>query len=185
MSAQNRSDEYLMEHIDKAVSELVFPKYKLQKAYNYYNGYRDAEQYRYLEENFGIGNPTSIEFTPLIRKHVDALLGEYLGTPLLPKVSCKDKETISKISRDKELQINKEVYQYLQQHLNNQILAFLGGQEVTDKAVEAQLNKLVEDINNLSKTIKTKTEGKIYSMVCFDKEIELKSLLKKEGITND
>ena len=46
MSAQNRSDEYLMEHIDKAVSELVFPKYKLQKAYNYYNGYRDAEQYR-------------------------------------------------------------------------------------------------------------------------------------------
>lgn len=51
MSAQNRSDEYLMEHIDKAVSELVFPKYKLQKAYNYYNGYRDAEQYRYLEEN--------------------------------------------------------------------------------------------------------------------------------------
>ena len=148
MSAQNRSDEYLMEHIDKAVSELVFPKYKLQKAYNYYNGYRDAEQYRYLEENFGIGNPTSIEFTPLIRKHVDALLGEYLGTPLLPKVSCKDKETISKISRDKELQINKEVYQYLQQHLNNQILAFLGGQEVTDKAVEAQLNKLVEDINN-------------------------------------
>lgn len=148
MSAQNRSDEYLMEHIDKAVSELVFPKYKLQKAYNYYNGYRDAEQYRYLEENFGIGNPTSIEFTPLIRKHVDALLGEYLGTPLLPKVSCKDKETISKISRDKELQINKEVYQYLQQHLNNQILAFLGGQEVTDKAVEAQLNKLVEEINN-------------------------------------
>ena len=111
MSAQNRSDEYLMEHIDKAVSELVFPKYKLQKAYNYYNGYRDAEQYRYLEENFGIGNPTSIEFTPLIRKHVDALLGEYLGTPLLPKVSCKDKETISKISRDKEL-IRKYINTY-------------------------------------------------------------------------
>lgn len=148
MNVHNRGDEYLIERIDKAVSELVFPKYKLQKAYNYYNGYRDAEQYRYLEENFGIGNPTSIEFTPLIRKHVDALLGEYLGTPLLPKVSCKDKETISKITREKELKITKEAYQYLQSHLNNQILAFLGGQNVTDKAVEAQLNKLVEDINN-------------------------------------
>lgn len=148
MSVHNRGDEYLMEHIDKAVSELVYPKYKLQKAYNYYNGYRDAEQYRYLEENFGIGNPTSIEFTPLIRKHVDALLNEYLGTPLLPKVSCKDKETISKITRDKELKITEEVYGYLQRHLNNQILRFLNGQDITDKAVEQQINKLVEEINN-------------------------------------
>lgn len=40
---------------------------------------------------------------------------------------------------------------------------------------------LVEDINNLSKTIKTKTEGKIYSMVCFDKEIELKRIIKEEN----
>ena len=148
MSVHNRGDEYLMEHIDKAVSELVYPKYKLQKAYNYYNGYRDAEQYRYLEENFGIGNPTSIEFTPLIRKHVDALLNEYLGTPLLPKVSCNDKETISKITRDKELKITEEVYGYLQRHLNNQILRFLNGQDITDKAVEQQINKLVEEINN-------------------------------------
>ena len=148
MSVHNRGDEYLMEHIDKAVSELVYPKYKLQKAYNYYNGYRDAEQYRYLEENFGIGNPTSIEFTPLIRKHVDALLNEYLGTPLLPKVACKDKETISKITRDKELKITEEVYGYLQRHLNNQILRFLNGQDITDKAVEQQINKLVEEINN-------------------------------------
>lgn len=147
-ASSSRGDDYLMEHIDKAVSELVFPKYKLQKAYNYYNGYRDAEQYRYLEENFGIGNPTSIEFTPLIRKHVDALLGEYLGTPLLPKVSCKDKETITKITRDKELAITREVFTYLKKHLNNQILKFLGGQEITDKAVEEQINKLIEDIDN-------------------------------------
>ena len=40
---------------------------------------------------------------------------------------------------------------------------------------------LVEDINNLGKTIKTKTEGKIYSMVCFDKEIELKRIIKEEN----
>ena len=71
MGANKRSDDYLIEKIDKAVNELVFNKWKLQKAYNYYNGKRDAEQFRYLEENFGIGNPTSIEFTPLIKKHVD------------------------------------------------------------------------------------------------------------------
>ena len=45
------SNEY---KINKAINELVFPKYTLKKAYNYYNGVRDPEQFRYLESNFGI-----------------------------------------------------------------------------------------------------------------------------------
>ena len=49
----------------------------------------------------------------------------------------------------------------------------------------AHINKdkiiLVEDINNLSNIIKKKTEGNIYSMVCFDKEIELKRIIKEEN----
>ena len=40
---------------------------------------------------------------------------------------------------------------------------------------------LVEDINNLGEIIKTKTKGKIYSMVCFDKEIQLKKIIKEEN----
>ena len=39
---------------------------------------------------------------------------------------------------------------------------------------------LVDDLSNLSKIIKTKTKGNIYSMVCFDKEIELKRIIKEE-----
>nr|DAK03726.1 MAG TPA: hypothetical protein [Bacteriophage sp.] len=42
-----------------------------------------------------------------------------MDIPLLPKVSCKDKETISKITRDKELQITEQVYTFLKRHLNN------------------------------------------------------------------
>ena len=45
---------------------------------------------------------------------------------------------------------------------------------------------LIEDLNNeLISVLRNKTKGSIYSCTCFDKEIELKSLLKKEGITND
>lgn len=40
---------------------------------------------------------------------------------------------------------------------------------------------LVEDIKDLSNIIKTKTTGKIFSMVCFDKEIELKKIIKEEN----
>ena len=74
MMERNKSDEELIQKTDIAISELVYDKDDLQKAYNYYNCKRDAEQFKYLEENFGLGNPTSIEFTPLIRKHVDALI---------------------------------------------------------------------------------------------------------------
>ena len=45
---------------------------------------------------------------------------------------------------------------------------------------------LINDLNKeLISTLKEKTIGNIYSCVCFDKEIELKSLLKKEGIIHD
>ena len=62
-----RDNDYLMEMADTAIAELVYDKHHLIKAYNYYSGIRDQEQFRHLEENFGLGNPTSISFTPLIR----------------------------------------------------------------------------------------------------------------------
>ena len=40
---------------------------------------------------------------------------------------------------------------------------------------------LIEDIKDLGEIIKTKTTGKIFSMVCFDKEIELKKIIKEEN----
>ena len=92
-----KTEGELIEYTNRTINELVYPKYKLKKAYNYYNGIRDPEQFRYLETNFGIGSPTSLEFIPLIKKHVDALVGEYLESPVLPKITCKDSNTISNI----------------------------------------------------------------------------------------
>ena len=44
---------------------------------------------------------------------------------------------------------------------------------------------LIESVDEeLISNLKSKTKGTIYSCVCFDKEIELKNVLKKEGITN-
>jgi hypothetical protein len=84
------SDEYLIKKADEAINELVHDKVHLYKAYNYYSGIRDRDQFKHLEENYGLGNPTSVKFTPLVRKHVDALVGEFLTLPIKPKVSCKD-----------------------------------------------------------------------------------------------
>lgn len=140
--------EELIEKTDKAISELVYSKYDLQKAYNYYNGVRDADQFRYLEEVYGANTPTALHFTPLIKKHIDALIGEYLGTPIIPKIFCKDSETINNIDREKQLRIAQELHTYLQGHLKNSILNFVNGKNINDGLVEQQLKRIVEDINN-------------------------------------
>lgn len=140
--------EELIEKTDKAIAELVYSKYDLQKAYNYYNGIRDADQFRYLEEVYGANTPTALHFTPLIKKHIDALIGEYLGTPIIPKIFCKDSETINNIDREKQLKIAQELHSYLQSHLKNSILNFVNGKNINDGLVEQQLKRIVEDINN-------------------------------------
>lgn len=140
-------EKELIDKTNEAIAELVYDKYELQKAYNYYNGKRDPEQFRYLEENFGIGSSTSVEFTPLLKKHVDALVGEYLGTPILPKISCKDSDTISNITREKQLEITKGIVKFLKDHLSNSILKFIDGKDITDKAVKTQLDKIIQDID--------------------------------------
>ena len=144
-------DQELIDYTNKTISELVYPKWDLQKAYNYYNGKMDADQYRYIEEQYGIGNPTSVKFIPLIKKHLDALVGEYLGSPILPKVSCKDSNTISKITREKELTINKGLMDFLNKRLKNKILQYIQeGQKnpIVDGSIQEELDKIKEDLND-------------------------------------
>lgn len=141
------TENELLDKTNDIISELVVNKHKLQKAFNYYNGKRDKEQFRYLEENCGIGSPTSVNFTPLLRKHVDALVGEFLGTPILPKVSCKDNTTISHINREKQLALTAKVTTFLKTHLNNSLLKFISGREVTDRNIKQQLDKIIDDLD--------------------------------------
>ena len=137
----------MIDKTNEAIAELVYDKYELQKAYNYYAGKRDPEQYRYLEENYGIGNPTSVEFTPLIKKHVDALIGEFLGTPIIPKISCKDDDTISNIYREKQLKIKETIIKYLKGNLQKSIMQIINGKDPTDTQIKQQLDKIIQDVD--------------------------------------
>lgn len=139
-----------IKQIDKAINELIYPKVALQKAYNYYHSRRDADQFKHIEENYGIGVPTGITFNPLVRPHIDRLIGEYLGLNQDLKITCKDEETISNIMREKQLMISKELYTHLKKYLeNNIILSIVNDQEnAIDPFIEKQLNKIANDIND-------------------------------------
>lgn len=150
------SDQYLTENCDRIIGELVKEKEHLFKAYNYFNGVRDHYQYEHLEKNEGVGNPTSIGFTPLVRKHVEAIVGEYLTTDPKPRISCKDKKTLSNIFRDKELAVAQKIKQWLSQYLENAIYSaiFTGGQEqngqqqqIVDQEIQREMTEIEDMVN--------------------------------------
>lgn len=153
--SDKKSDDYFIQQIDLAIAELVYDKDHLKKAYNYYNGIRDADQFRHLEENFGVGTPTSVEFIPLIRRHIDVLVGEHLQNKIKPNISCKDSETLSKINKEKMEVIYTEelnlIKGQLMQNLNYALMTpeeqqQTGGTPPVDRATEEKLAKLKLDI---------------------------------------
>lgn len=145
MNAMNKEKE--IEKINKCINELVYDKVQLRKAYNYYHCTRDEEQFRHIEDNYGIGTPTSVGFTPLIKKHVDVLVGEYLELDPDLQITCKDEKTISNIMRDKQLKIHEAAYKYFEKQLNNVLLqVFVDGKEpVVDALFEQELAQIKKD----------------------------------------
>ncbi len=138
-----------IEKINKHIQDLVYEKIQLKKAYNYYHCQRDAEQFRHIEDNYGVGVPTSISFTPLIKKHIDVLVGEYLELDPELQISCKDEETVSNIMRDKKIKIDTELYNTLKKYLHNTVLSiFFENQQVTnDPYIEKELIKIKKNID--------------------------------------
>ena len=132
--------------IDAAITELIYDKKAIKKAYNYYHKRRDREQFLHIEENYGIGVPTGVGFNPLVRPHIDRLVGEYLGLEQDLKISCKDSATLDNIMRDKQIAINKACSDYLKKYLQNNIIASII--ENKESSVDPYIDKELEKIKN-------------------------------------
>lgn len=139
-----------IDQIDKHIQDLVYEKIQLKKAYNYYHCVRDEDQFRHIEDNYGIGSPTSIGFTPLVKKHIDVLVGEYLELDPELQISCKDDATIEDIMREKKLKIDSELLNLLKTKLQNSLVdLFLNEQSKgIDPYIEQEIASLKENINN-------------------------------------
>ena len=135
--------------IDLAIDELVYDKTALKMAYNYYHSKRDVDQFKHLEENYGIGVPTGVSFNPLVRPHIDRLVGEYLGLNQDLKVTCKDDETLGLIMRSKQLEIQNQTQLYLKKYIKNVIISsVVNNEEVTlDPFIESEIQKIANNIN--------------------------------------
>lgn len=170
-----------IEKINHCISDLVYDKIALKKAYNYYHGIRDAEQFRHIEENYGIGVPTSVGFTPLIKKHIDVLVGEYLELDPDLQITCKDEETLSNIMRDKKLKIDKELYEFLRKYLQNAIVNILlnSQQPVNDPFIEKEMQKIQNDIEQSYISDYEIAAQNILSYIRNSRDLDLKNKMRE------
>lgn len=170
-----------IEQINRCIGDLVYDKTALKKAYNYYHGVRDADQFRHIEENYGIGVPTSVGFTPLIKKHIDVLVGEYLELDPELQVTCKDDETVSNIFRDKKLKIDKALYDFLKKYLQNVIVNILlnNQQPVNDPFIEKQMQKIKSEIENTYVSDYEIAAQNILAYIKNSRDIDLKNKMRE------
>ena len=186
------SDDYLVEYCDSIIGELVHEKEHLVKAYNYFNGIRDHFQYEHLEQNDGVGNPTSIGFTPLTRKHIEAIVGEYLSTDPKPRISCKDPETLTNIFRQKQLEVSSQTIKWIQQFLKNSLYEamFTEGQQnqqqsqqVVDQEIQREIEAIKDSVNrNFISNYEIAAQN-ICNYVLQDRRIDFKNKLE-QGLLN-
>ena len=170
-----------IEKINQCITELVYDKTALRKAYNYYHGVRDADQFKHIEENFGIGVPTSVTFTPLMKKHIDVLVGEYLELEPDMQVTCKDDETVSKIQRDKQLKIDSEISSFLNKYLRNAIIDVLmnSKEPVNDPFIEKELQRIQLDVENSFESDYEIAAQNILEYIKHSREIDLRNKLRE------
>ena len=178
MKAMNKEKE--IEKINKCINELVYDKVQLRKAYNYYHCTRDEEQFRHIEDNYGIGTPTSVGFTPLIKKHVDVLVGEYLELDPDLQITCKDDKTISNIMRDKQLKIHEAAYNYFKQQLNNVLLqVFADGKDpVIDTMFETEMDRIKKDTSRTYVSEYEIAAQNILNYIKNSRDIDLKNKMR-------
>ena len=103
LSAKSKNQpRYIQNMADYWIGKLVYVKHHIPTCRKYYSGVRDTEEFEYITDNYGIGNPMDLNFTPIIKPRIDALVGLYLGESFSYRVSIADSKTLDLESEDKK-----------------------------------------------------------------------------------
>lgn len=159
------SKEYLIEKVKECIGSLVYNKDHLIKAYNYYHGIRDKDQYKYLEDTFGIDVSTSITMVPLIRRHVNFLVGKLLTQKINTIISCTDKTSLEEIKQEKDNATKNFDRNALKNTLLRNIKKSQGNLQETDLLEDLELSR-----ENFNKTFRSNYEKAAQAILKIIKE---------------
>lgn len=110
ISEQEKSEEYyLKDNIDYWIAQLVRDRNQIKTYRDYYYGVRNEKDFAYLTENFGIGTPSKLKFTSLIKPRIDALLGSMVSEKFTYRITTTDDKTIAQAEEDRKEKLITEI----------------------------------------------------------------------------
>lgn len=97
------SKEYLEGKVNQLIAQALSTRREgdIKKAYDLRHGIRDTEQFEHITKKYGVEFPAHLSHTPLIDRHVKVLEGEMEELPLNYRISCMDKNSITRIAKDR------------------------------------------------------------------------------------
>lgn len=165
--ADKNKKDYLRSNIDHWIAVSVREKGHITKLRNYYNGVRDTDDFLYLTENFGLGSPSKLRFTPLIKPRIDALLGKLLVEDTKYRVTCVDDKTIDLAMQERKQKYLTEFKQSIETFIQTVAKAVEKEQQPTQPAI-------------LTSTLE-KVQKRYFSNYTSDLEIAAQDLLNYFG----
>jgi hypothetical protein len=123
ISEKEKSEEYyLKDNIDYWIAQLVRDRNQIKTFRDYYYGIRNEPDFNYLTENFGIGTPSKLKFTSLIKPRVDALLGAMVSEKFTYRITATDDKTIDQAEEDRKKKLLDEIDSKLDSFVDNVIV---------------------------------------------------------------
>lgn len=111
---QKLSKDYLEGNANHWIANLIRDKKHIKTLRDYYSGIRDAKDFEYLTDNFGIGSPSTLKFTNLIKPRIDSLVAQIEEDSHDYAVSCTDTKTIDTIQETRKRKKIESVLQSLE-----------------------------------------------------------------------
>ena len=116
---EKKEEYYLKDSMDYWIAQLVRDRTQIRTFRDYYYGVRNERDFAYLTENFGIGTPSKLKFTPLIKPRVDALLGTMLSENFKCQVAATDERSLHEGEEMRKKKILEETDAKLTEFVNN------------------------------------------------------------------
>ncbi len=116
LSLEEKRDslDYLMMMTDAVINRNVDENSRRRKLMfkqrDFYSGLRDKKEFAYLEDNYGVGSPSAIKFTPLIRNRIDVLVGLLSATEFDYKVTVTDNKSLFLAEQEQSVELLSSLY---------------------------------------------------------------------------
>jgi len=174
------SFDYIKKKTDYLIASLYREKTKVQKCRDLYEGVRDKQEFKYLENVYGLETPMSIKMTPLIKTRIDVLIGLFLDEVFKYQISISDVNSLDIAAEEKKKASYKGIVNQFkkQSQLNDQRIK-LGQEPTTDLVTEEFLNNVLKGIDKSFVSEFEKAASHLINFFENDQTLEFRQKMKQ------